>query len=147
MGLLRNFAWSLLVISLFSCGSAKKNTVTTVGAEESLAYRSLGNDVATIALTLFTNNTFRLEFRSLGNAADAEETANIDVTGTYETDGQWKVLRFIEPEFSVEALFDPRFSDGNDFELIDSTTVRIHTARETIPIWGITCQKGMPSSP
>lgn len=139
--MLKQLLLLLCMAITISCGSRKSGSASHTQAAEVLTYESLGNDVANISLAFYGNNTFRLQFESLASDAATEESAFIDATGKYTTDGDWKTLRFSKPKFSVGAVFDPRFSKGNDFEVINERTVRINTTQETIAIWGVMCEK------
>ena len=149
----KNIILIALVIGISSCGSkktvvdsdktkTKKEIVSTVKGVD-MAYQSLGNDMGSIYLELFENNTFKFKMKIFPSEDDDSEskTTNIDTKGTYTNDGSWKILHFKNPKFSLAAIFDPQFANTSYFEVLDKERVRINTSKNTLPIWGVICEK------
>jgi hypothetical protein len=138
-----------LLITFSSCGSKKavvnseKNETAIESAESvDLAYKSLGNDLGSIYLQLFKNNTFKFKMKVFASEDDdSEKSTNIDAKGTYTNEGDWKTLKFKNPKFSLAAIFDKQFGDSSFFKVIDEETVKINTAKDALPIWGVVCEK------
>lgn len=137
-----------LLITISSCGS-KKTAVeasndskeVVVGKRETVSYKSLGNGVASISLQLFENNTFKFDFKSIPQPDTDEKAVKISEKGTYTSEGNWKTLNFKEPKFSLAAIFDAQYSNASDFQVIDKEKVKINTAQNVLPIWGVVCEK------
>ncbi len=137
-----------LLITISSCGS-KKTAVeaskdfkeVVVGKRETVSYKSLGNGVASISLQLFENNTFKFDFKSIPQPDTDEKAVNISEKGTYTSEGNWKTLNFKDPKFSLAAIFDAQYSNASDFQVIDKEKVKINTAQNVLPIWGVVCEK------
>ena len=127
-----------LLITISSCGS--KKTVMNA-SKETISYKSLGNGVASISLQLFENNTFKFDFKSIPQPDTDEKTIKISEKGTYTNDGDWKTLHFKKPKFSLAAIFDKQYSNGSDFMVVNEETVKINTAKNALPIWGVVCEK------
>src|SRR5690606_24823577 len=108
---------------------------------ETLAYKSLGNGVASISLQLFENNTFKFDLKSIPQPNTEERPFVISEKGTYTSDGSWKILNFKNPEFSLAAIFDKNYSGAADFKVIDEDNVKINSAKNVLPIWGVICEK------
>lgn len=130
-----------------SCGtkqktvpSSKEATRIVLGKTQKTRYKSLGNGVADIELILFENQTFSLRIESISQPGTKENTFKIYEKGTFEKDGKWNVLNFIKPNFSLESIFDPAFSNPGDFEIEDEK-VKIDSQKDGIMIWGIFCEK------
>ncbi len=137
-----------LLITISSCGSKKtavessKNSKEVVlGKSNTISYKSLGNGVASISLQLFENKTFKFDFKSIPQPDTDEKTIAISEKGTYTTDGDWKTLNFKNPKFSLAAIFDKQFGDSSFFKVIDEENVKINTAQNALPIWGVVCEK------
>lgn len=150
----KNIILIVLVIGVSSCGSKKIATNTAnvetepprskeikLGKNEALAYQSLGNGVASISLQLFENDTFKFDFKSIPQADTNEKPIFISEIGTYKSDGNWRILNFKKPKFSLAAIFDKNYGDATHFEVVDSENVKINTSKKTLPIWGVICEK------
>jgi len=141
-----------IVVLLASCG-AKKKAVNTSSEETTkytlpepkesavIAYESLGNGVASIGLQFFKNNTFQFDFKSIPQPESDDKPLNITERGSYTSEGTWKILKFRKIKFSLESVFDPSFSNGNDFKVLDENTVKVNTANKVLAIWGVACEK------
>ncbi|MEZ4880900.1 MAG: hypothetical protein R2775_00765 [Flavobacteriaceae bacterium] len=134
---------SLFVLLFFisSCGSKKTAITTSEEANEAVSYKSLGNGVASISLQLSANNTFTFNLKSIPQPGTDEKPVRISEKGTYTSDGNWKTLNFKKPKFSLAAIFDTNYSGPADFKVIDEENVKINTAKNTLPIWGVVCEK------
>jgi len=137
-----------LLISISSCGSkkttmdsSKESKEIVLGKSEAVSYKSLGNGVASISLQLFENNTFKFDFKSIPQPGTDEKPVKISEKGTYIADGNWKVLNFKNPEFSLAAIFDNTYSGAADFKVIDEENVKINASKNTLSIWGVVCEK------
>lgn len=150
----KNIVLIALVITVSSCGSKKtamksakeakeivRDNEVVLGTSEAVAYKSLGNGVASISLQLFENNTFKFDFESIPQPETDEKAAIISEKGTYTSDGSWKILKFKKPEFSLSAIFDKNYADAAYFEVIDNESVKINTSKKALPIWGVVCEK------
>ncbi len=144
----RNITLIVLIITVSSCGSkktavesSKESKEVVLGKEETLAYKSLGNGVASISLQLFENNTFKFDLKSIPQPNTEERPFVISEKGTYTADGSWKILNFKNPEFSLVAIFDKNYSGAADFKVIDEDNVKINSAKNVLPIWGVICEK------
>lgn len=136
-----------LLITISSCGSKKtaveasKDSKEVAGKRETVSYKSLGNGVASISLQFFDNNTFKFDFKSIPQPDTDEKAVKISEKGTYTSEGNWKTLNFKEPKFSLAAIFDAQYSNASDFQVIDKEKVKINTAQNALPIWGVVCEK------
>lgn len=137
-----------LVISLSSCGTKRKGMEVSkdskeivLGKSEAVSYKSLGNGVASISLKLFENNTFKFDFKSIPQPESTEKPVVISEKGTYTVDGNWKILNFKNPKFSLAAIFDNTYAGAADFRVIDAENVKINTSKNTLSIWGVVCEK------
>lgn len=151
----KNVVLIVLVIAVSSCGSkkssveaeknvavvdVKENVDTSVGTD--VSYKSLGNDMGDIALQLFKDNTFKFKMKIFASEDDDDtKTTTIDTKGTYKNDGDWKILNFKKPKFSLAAIFDSQYGGPSHFQVIDEETVKINTAKNALPIWGVLCEK------
>ncbi len=142
------------LVVLSSCGSKKaaaeasgnsensnENKEVVLGKSEAMNYESLGNDIGTISLQLFENNTFKFNFKSIPQPGTDEKPVKISEKGKYSTEGDWSTLYFNDPKFSLSAIFDTDFGAGNDFKVIDDETVKVNTSKKSLSIWGILCEK------
>lgn len=119
----------------------KTDNVTTLEGVN-MAYKSLGNDMGSIHLQLFENNTFKFNMKVFASEDDDDgKSTNIDTKGTYTNDGDWKILSFKNPKFSLAAIFDSQYGDASYFKVLDNQTVKINTSKEALPVWGIVCEK------
>lgn len=135
-----------LALTMISCGatkvgSSKESDAIVLGKTEVVNYHSLGNGVADISLKLYENNTFLFEMESIPQPDTRDKSLQISEKGTYTSEGKWKLLKFQKPKFSLEALFDSQFSQGNDFKVINKESVKINTESSIIAIWGVNCEK------
>lgn len=136
-----------MVCTFISCGSSKKGVNTSkeskeiVLGNESLSYNSLGNGVALISLKLYDNNTFKFDFKSIPQPETDEKAVLISEKGTYTSEGAWKTLNFKDPKFSLAAIFDTDFAQGKEFKVLDEENVKINTAKKSLSIWGVVCEK------
>lgn len=141
-----------LLISISSCGSKKTTTglagasskeakAIKLGKNETVVYNSLGNDIASISLKLYENETFILNLKSMPELGTDDKVMKIAEKGTYTSDGDWKTLHFKKPKFSVAAVFDKKLASPSDFEVIDENTVKINTSKNSLSIWGIVCER------
>ncbi|CAM3428561.1 hypothetical protein [Aequorivita lipolytica] len=144
----RNIMIIGLLIALSSCGAkrkgvdaSKESKEVVLGNIEAVSYKSLGNGVASISLKLFENNTFKFDFKSIPQPDTEEKPIVISEKGTYTSEGNWKILNFKNPKFSLAAIFDKNFSGAADFRVIDETNVKINTSKNVLPIWGVVCEK------
>lgn len=145
--------WRYLVIigfiaTLSSCGTKRKgidaskdSNEIVLGKHQSISYQSLGNGVAGISLKLYENNTFKFDFESIPQPDTDEKAAIISEKGTYITDGNWRILNFKDIKFSLAAIFDSQYGDKSYFQVIDKENVKINTAKDVLPIWGVVCEK------
>ena len=134
-----------------SCGTKKKAMETSqiksasenvkLGKEAIVAYKSLGNGVASIDLQLYENDTFKFDFTSIPQPEDGGDTIKISEKGNYTSDGNWKTLKFDNPKFDVPSLFDVQYGDASQFKIVDGQTVKINSISKIINIWGVACQK------
>ncbi len=137
-----------LLITVSSCGSkktavkaSKESKEIVLGKNQTVAYKSLGNGVAAISLKLFENNTFTFDFKSIPQPGTDEKPVIISEKGTYISDGNWMVLNFKDPKFSLAAIFDGNYADAAHFKVLDGDNVKINTAKKALPIWGVVCEK------
>ncbi len=137
-----------LLITISSCGSKKtvvkdseESKEITLGKNQALSYKSLGNDVASVSLQLFENNTFKFDFESIPQPETDEKALVISEKGKYTTDGGWKILHFNNPKFSLASIFDANYGAGNEFKMVDKNTVKINSEKNSIAIWGVVCEK------
>ncbi|MEH6764955.1 hypothetical protein [Aequorivita antarctica] len=146
--MLKNILILGLLITISSCGSkktavqaSKDSKEVVLGKSEAVSYKSLGNGVASISLQLFENNTFKFDFKSIPQPDTDDKTITISEKGTYTTDGNWKTLNFKNPKFSLASIFDANYAGAADFRVIDKENVKINTAKNALPIWGVVCEK------
>lgn len=146
--MLKNILILGLLITISSCGSkktavqsSKDSKEVVLGKSEAVSYKSLGNGVASISLQLFENNTFKFDFKSIPQPDTDDKTITISEKGTYTTDGNWKTLNFKNPKFSLASIFDTNYAGAADFRVIDKENVKINTAKNALPIWGVVCEK------
>lgn len=144
----KNIIIIALLLTLSSCGSKKTAVETSndskeivLGKSEAVSYKSLGNGVASISLKLYENNTFKFDFKSIPQPGENEKPVTISEKGSYTSEGYWKTLNFKEPKFSLAAIFDAQYSNASDFQVIDKEKVKINTAKNALPIWGVVCEK------
>lgn len=144
----RNILLVGLLVVLSSCGTKRKGVEASkdskeivLGKTEVVSYKSLGNGVASISLKLYENNTFKFDFKSIQQPETAETPVKISEKGTYISNGNWKTLNFKNPKFSLGAIFDSEFAEIDDFKVIDEENVSINTAKNSLPIWGVVCEK------
>ncbi len=143
----KNILIITMVCTFISCGSSKKGVNTSkeskeiVLGNESLSYNSLGNGVALISLKLYDNNTFKFDFKSIPQPETDEKAVFISEKGTYTSEGAWKTLNFKNPKFSLAAIFDTDFAQGKEFKVLDEENVKINTAKKSLSIWGVVCEK------
>ncbi|PHR14644.1 MAG: hypothetical protein COA40_00165 [Aequorivita sp.] len=137
-----------MIVALSSCGAKKKGVEASneskeivLGRSEVVSYKSLGNGVASISLQLFKNNTFKFDFKSIPQPESTEKPVIISKKGTYTADGNWKILNFKNPRFSLAAIFDKTYAGAADFKVIDEENVKINTSKNTLSIWGVVCEK------
>ena len=136
-----------LLVTISSCGS-KKTTIASqdskeidLGKSEAFSYKSLGNGVASISLQLFENNTFKFDLKSIPQPGTDEKVVRVSEKGTYTSDGNWKILNFKDPKFSLASIFDSNYAGAADFKVIDKENVKINTSKNALPIWGVVCEK------
>lgn len=146
--MLKKVVLLVCVVVFASCGAKKKaaNNVAKAASNitlgnETFAYKSLGNGVASIAIQFYDNNTFQFQFVSIPQPGSDDEPAVISEKGNFTSDSTWRTITFQNPEFSVASLFDSNYSTGNDFKVIDKQSVSINTAKKTISVWGVVCEK------
>lgn len=144
----KNILLLALLITISSCGSkktavksSKDSKEVVLGKIEAVSYKSLGNGVASISLKLFENNTFKFDFKSIPQPESTEKPVVISEKGTYTVDGNWKILNFKNPKFSLAAIFDNTYAGAADFRIIDAENVKINTSKNTLSIWGVVCEK------
>src|SRR5690554_2957845 len=143
----KNIIIVTMVFTFISCGTsrkgvdASKDSKEIVLGKEMLSYNSLGNGVALISLKLYDNNTFMFDFKSILQPETDEKEVKISEKGTYTSEGAWKKLNFKDPEFSLAAIFDTDFAQGEEFKVLDEEHVKIDTSRKSLSIWGVVCEK------
>jgi len=137
-----------LLIIISSCGSRKTATEASkdskevsLGKIEAVSYKSLGNGVASISLQLFENNTFKFDLKSIPQPETDQKVVKVSEKGTYTSDGDWKILNFKDPKFSLASIFDANYAGAADFKVIDKENVKINTSKNALPIWGVVCEK------
>ncbi len=144
---------SILVIGILfvfvSCGTSKKSVDSSreskeivLGKTQVVSYKSLGNDVASISLKLYENGTFKFDFISIPQPETDEKKVEISEKGTYTSEGDWKLLHFKNPKFSLAAIFDTDFGSGSEFKVLDDENVKINTVKNSLSIWGVVCERG-----
>lgn len=136
----------VMALTMVSCGAlkvrtSKESSAVVLGKTEVVTYHSIGNGVADISLKLYENDTFLFDMTSIPQPDTKDRPLTISEKGTYTSHGSWRHLNFKDPKFSLVALFDDQFSTGNDFKMIDKQNVKINTAKESISIWGVVCEK------
>lgn len=138
----KKFILLLCSVLVMSCGTKKvgasKESQAIVLGKEIMDYKSLGNGVADISLKFYDNETFQFVMNSIPQER-SDKSIRISEKGTYTSNGKWKELHFKNPKFSLEAIFDPQFSEGDDYRAIDHETVKFNTGKEAVSIWGVTC--------
>ncbi len=150
--MLKNILILGFLISISSCGSKKSATDVsvdsskqaksiTLGKNENLSYSSLGNDIASISLKFYDNDTFKLDLKSIPEPGTDEKVIKIAEKGTFTSNGNWKTLHFKNPKFSVPAVFDKQYASDAEFKVIDESTVKINSDKKSISIWGIVCER------
>lgn len=98
-------------------------------------YRSLGNGMADIDLTLEENQKFQLHFTRL------------DEEKEYIMKGKWTraeddfILKFRRTRIDLPTLFESNTGSEAHPVIEDKRTVRIPTKRNGLVIWGIYCSK------
>ncbi|QAA80642.1 hypothetical protein EI546_02375 [Aequorivita sp. H23M31] len=143
----KNIIIVAIVFTLASCGSSKKGAQASkesnkiVLGTETMAYKSLGNGVASISLKLYDNDTFKFDFKSIPQPETDEKEVKISEKGTFTSDGAWKTLYFKDPKFLLAAIFDTDFGSGKEFDVIDEEHVKIDTSKKSLSIWGVVCDK------
>lgn len=138
----KKYFFVVLVLSLLTaCGSKKQITEVTLGTEQTVAYKSLGNGVAAISLLFFKNKTFQLNFKSIPQPETNDKPVVRSEKGTYTGEGDWKTLQFLSKGFDATALFDAQYNNPDEVEVLDKNRVKVNTAQQTITIWGIVCER------
>lgn len=142
----KKFVVVAITLVLVSCGATKKKEEASskdikLGKTEVVSYKSLGNGVANIGLKLYENNTFKFDFKSIPQPGTDEKSVSISEKGTYTSEGDWKILHFIKPKFSLAAIFDTDFAQGKEFKVLDEENVKIDTSKRSLSIWGVVCDK------
>ena len=98
-------------------------------------YRSLGNGMADIELSLDEDQHFQLHFNRLDEAK------------AYVMKGKWTlaedsyVLKFRRTKFDLPSLFGSNTGSSVNPIVEDKRTVRIPSKRNGLVIWGIYCSK------
>ncbi|NQV52013.1 MAG: hypothetical protein HQ500_02465 [Flavobacteriales bacterium] len=101
----------------------------------SVKYRSLGNGMADIQLSLDQDQQFRLHFNRLDEAKE------------YVMKGKWTVsddnyvLKFGRSKLDVPTLFSSNTGLKKASFIQDKRTVKIPSTRNGVVIWGIFCPK------
>ncbi len=131
----------LLTAVVTSCGSKKDIAEVTIGSEQTVAYKSLGNGVAAISLVFFKNNTFQLNFKSIPQPETNDKPVVRSEKGTYTGEGSWKTLQFLSNGFDATALFDAQYNNPDEVEVLNENKVKVNTAEQAITIWGILCER------
>ncbi len=131
----------LLAVLVTSCGSKRKVAKVKLGTEQTVAFKSLGNGVAAISLILFKNNTFQLNFKSIPQPESNDKPIVRSEEGTYNGEGNWKTLQFLNNGFDATALFDAQYNNPEEVELVNENTVKVNTAQQAITIWGVLCER------
>lgn len=144
----KNIILILIIVVLSSCGAKRKSvdekpTVneTELGNTKVVSYKSLGNGVASISLELYKNRTFKFDFKSVPQPGTDEKPVSISENGTYTVEGDYRILNFKNPKFSLSAIFDAQFAGNEYFQVIDNENVKINTSKSALPIWGVICEK------
>lgn len=136
-----------MVFTFISCGTSKKKVEASkqpkeiVLGNQTISYQSLGNGVASISLKLYDNDTFKFDFKSIPQPGTDEKVVKISEKGTYTSEGSWKTLHFIEPKFSLAAIFDTDFGAGKEFKVLDQENVKVDTSKKSLSIWGVVCDR------
>ncbi len=136
-----------MLLAFISCGTSRKGVEPSkesskiVLGKQTLAYKSLGNGVASISLKLYDNDTFKFDFKSIPQPETDEKEVKISEKGAYTSDGKWKTLNFKDPKFSLAAIFDTDFAEGTEFKVLDEENVKVDTSRKSLSIWGVVCEK------
>lgn len=145
-----------LMLVMASCGSKKasaekKETTNSktinnskkieLGKTKVVSYESLGNDMAAISLYLYENNSFKFNFKTIADPEEDQKPIRISEIGTYKTEGDWTTLTFYNPKVALAPIFDVNYGNKNEYEIIDDSNVKINTAKNSISLWGIVCEK------
>ena len=120
--------------------------------KDSLIYLSAENDLALIKLTLIPDETFNFYMSIFPNPLQkiSSEPSVIKATGTWSGSDKTILLNFAKRKkdtLHLNALFDIKYKEGNEFKVIDDHTVEIDYTREKINIWGIGCYKTLKNNP
>lgn len=100
-------------------------------------YRSLGNGVADIQLSLDEDQEFKLHFNRL------DEAQEYIMKGTWTVQNENYVLKFRKSKLDLPTLFSSNTGLKKASQIEDDKTVRIPSNRNGVVIWGIYCPREM----
>lgn len=150
----------VLILIVFSCQNNKSektqnaelNTESEIIKSEKLVlkdtivYLSDHNDLALIKLTLIPNGTFDFYMSIYPEPLQDAEPENdiINSNGTWSGTEKTVSLNFAERKkdtLNLNDLFDSKYKENKEFEVIDKNTVEIDFTLQKLNIWGISCYK------
>lgn len=100
-------------------------------------YRSVGNGMADISLSLEENQNFRLDFNPLA----LENKKPYTMKGTWEMEGDQYLLKFATLKADLKHLFNHAAGISNKPAVINKKTVAIPQNNRGIMIYGIYCER------
>jgi hypothetical protein len=103
-------------------------------------YKSLGNGIADISLSLDEDQNFSLDLK----AVDAPKTYKLK--GTWEKEHDNYVLKFKRRQKDLGKFFESNTGYSNNNLVADKKTVKIPSLSTGVVIWGIFCEKEFSQS-
>ncbi len=104
-------------------------------------FQSVGNGVAEILLTIKPDNTFLFYMRIIPQPMTNDKESVINTTGKWSKQGNWTRLTFRKKKVIISALFDQKYADNKQYNIIDERTVDINDKLDELTIWGVRCIK------
>lgn len=98
-------------------------------------YRSVGNGVADISLSLEDDQQFKLHFNRL------DEAKEYIMKGSWTVEDDQYVLKFRRTKMDVPTLFTSNTGFKAASLIADKRTVKISSGRGGVVIWGIYCPR------
>jgi len=96
-------------------------------------YKSLGNGMADIELSLDTDQHFQLHFNRL------DEAKSYIMKGKWTVEDDQYVLKFRRGKLDVPTLFESNTGYKKTYTVADKRTVIIPSGVQGVTIWGIYC--------
>jgi len=128
----------LIILLVFNSCSSLFPPIERTNKIQTTVFKSIGNGIADITLTLKSNNTFYFKMKILSDSELHHKKNIISSSGKWAKQGNKTVLVFANRKIDLSQL---ALNNHQQMHIVNKHTLEINSLNNQVRLWGITCVK------